>query len=243
MHYYDASSSPFTRWAAARTERFVAVSDYVRRVLEETAPALAPRLEVVRNGVDTAYFQAPGADGAHPFRIGIVCRLTSWKRVHLAIEAAVLSGAELLVVGDGEERARLEALARRRGAQARFVGFQPDPRPFVTECDVIVSTSDSEPLGLTVLEALSMERPVIAFAQGGVPEIVHHQATGWLVADPTAAALAVAIDEARDRRSSLAGMGAQGRRFVVDHCSVEAMCRGYAAAYERTSRASPPRAS
>jgi glycosyltransferase involved in cell wall biosynthesis len=236
MHYFDASTSPFTRWAAERTDRFVAVSEYVKRVLVDAVPRLGARMAVVRNGVDTAYF-SPRARGDGDFCLGIVCRLTNWKRVHLAVEAAALAGVDLVIIGDGEERARLEALARQRGARARFVGFQPDPRPMVAACDAILSTSESEPLGLSVLEALAMERPVIAFAAGGIPEIVENDATGMLVSDPTAAALAQAIERARGDRPWLEQLGIRGRRFVVEHCSIDRMCQGYAAEYEAAARA------
>ncbi len=237
MHYFDASSSPFTRWAAARTDCFVAVSEYVRRVLADAAPGLAARMTVVRNGVDTSYF-SPRERGAGDFCFGVVCRLTGWKRVHLAVEAAALSGTGLVVIGDGEERGRLETLARQRGARVRFVGFQADPRALVAGCDAILSTADSEPLGLSVLEALAMGRPVIAFAAGGIPEIVEDQVTGILVSEATAAALARVMDRARGDRTSLEKMGATGRRFVVEHCSIDRMCQGYAAAYDAVSRAS-----
>ncbi len=236
MHYFDPSSSPFTRWAARRTDRFVAVSEYVRRVLVETVPGLAGRMTVVRNGVDTAYF-SPRERPESSFRVGVVCRLTAWKRVHLAVEAAALSGAELLVIGDGEERARLESLARRRGAHARFVGYKADPRACIAECDAVLSTSENEPLGLSVLESLSMERPVIAYAAGGIPEFVEHEVTGWLVVEPTATALARALDRARQDLASARRMGARGRRFVVEYCSIERMCAGYAVAYDAVSRA------
>jgi glycosyltransferase involved in cell wall biosynthesis len=236
MHYFDASSSPFTRWAAERTERFVAVSEYVKRVLVEAVPRLASRMTVVRNGVDTAYF-SPRERGAGDFCVGIVCRLTGWKRVHIAIEAAVMAGADLVVIGDGEERARLEALARHRHARVRFAGFQSDIRPLVAACDAILSTSESEPLGLSVLEALAMARPVIAFAAGGIPEIVENDVTGMLVPEATPAALAHAIERARGDRLRLEAMGTRARRFVVEHCSIERMCDGYAAAYEAAARA------
>ncbi len=236
MHYFDASSSPFTRWAAERTDRFVAVSEYVKRVLVEAVPRLAGRMTVVRNGVDTAYF-SPRDRGGGAFCVGIVCRLTNWKRVHIAIEAAAIAGSDLVVIGDGEERGRLEALARQRSARVRFVGFQPDPRPLVAACDAILSTSESEPLGLSVLEALAMARPVIAFATGGIPEIVENDVTGMLASDATPEALAQMIDGARRDRPRLERMGASGRRFVVDQCSIDRMCNGYAAAYEAAARA------
>jgi glycosyltransferase involved in cell wall biosynthesis len=234
MHYFDPSCSPFTRWAAARTDAFVAVSQYVHRVLEGTAPEVAARTAVVRNGIDTDYWaprKDPRAAAGRTFRVGVVCRLTAWKRVHLALRAAALADVEVVVVGDGEERARLEAAAASCNARATFVGHQADPRPEIAACDVVVSTADREPLGLSVLESLAMERPVIAFAGGGIPEIVEHEATGWLVPEPTAAAFAGAITRARRAGDHLAAMGARARRFAVEHGRVEQTCEGYAAAY------------
>jgi glycosyltransferase involved in cell wall biosynthesis len=233
MHYFDPSCSPFTRWAAARTDRFVAVSEYVLRVLVRTAPAVAARTTVVRNGIDTAYWSPrprPVVSGS-PFRAAIVCRLTAWKRVDLAILAAAHADVELTVVGDGEERGRLEAVARQRGTRVRFVGQTPDPRPFIAECDATISTAKDEPLGLSVLESLAMERPVVACAGGGIPEIVQNEATGFLVDEATPAALAGAIQRAKEDRERLRLMGREGRRFVVEHGSVLRMCEGYAAVY------------
>jgi glycosyltransferase involved in cell wall biosynthesis len=230
-HYFDASTSLFTRWAAARTERFVAVSEYVRRVIAGAAPRIGGRTRVVRNGVDTDYW-SPRPRKDRGFRIGVVCRLTAWKRVNLVIEAAAAARAELWVIGDGEERARLEAVARRRGAAVRFVGHQLDPRALVAECDAVMSAADREPLGLSLLESLSMERPVLAVDGGGIREIVQHDVTGLVVGAPTVAALAEAIVQARSNPEGLARMGAAGRRFVLRECGVDAMCEGYASVYE-----------
>jgi glycosyltransferase involved in cell wall biosynthesis len=138
----------------------------------------------------------------------------------------------LWVIGDGEERSRLEALARRESAAVRFFGHRVDPRMLLAECDALVCASDSEPLGLSLLESLSMGRPVVALDGGGVREIVQHEVNGFVVDRPTAAALAQAIIDARSDRARLAGMGDAGRRFVVKECGVDTMCEGYAAVYE-----------
>ena len=234
MHYFDLSCSPFTRWAVARTDRVVCVSEYVRRTLVRTVPGVADRAVVVRNGIDTSYWCARergNRRGDSSLRAGIVCRLTGWKRVHLAVRAAAAARAELVVVGDGEERKALEALARKQGATARFVGHQPDPRPFIADCDVTVSTADNEPLGLSVLESLSMERPVIAFDGGGIPEIVQNEQTGWLVPSATPEAFATALERASGDRERLRRMGESGRRFAEEQGDLNRMCAGYAAAY------------
>jgi glycosyltransferase involved in cell wall biosynthesis len=238
MHYFDPSCSLFTRWAAARTKRFVAISEYVRAVLARTAPAVARRCTVIRNAVDTEYWSPQQKPSTGPFRVGIVCRLTAWKRVHLAIAAASSAGVELLVIGDGEERPRLEAVARRRGGPVRFVGHQLDPRPFIASCDVIVSAAKDEPLGLSVLESLAMERPVIAFRGGGIPEIVQDGVTGMLIDGATEAALAEAITRLRRQSADLARMGAAGRQFVLQQCNVTNMCSAYAELYREPSQTS-----
>jgi glycosyltransferase involved in cell wall biosynthesis len=232
VHYFDPTCSVFTRWAAARTDRFVAVSEHVRDGVAVTAPAIAPRMSTIRNGLDTAYWSPRNGEGpAEAFSLAIVCRLTAWKRVDLAIRAASLAGAPLVVVGDGEERAKLEALARRLGPSTRFVGYQRDPRPFVADASAILSTAKDEPLGLSALESLAMERPVIAIAGGGIGEIVEAERTGILVQVASAPALAEAITRARRDRDRLRLMGRQGRRFAVEQCGIHAMCESYAAEY------------
>jgi glycosyltransferase involved in cell wall biosynthesis len=235
-HFFDPSSRFFTRWAAARTDALVAVSDYVRRVVAETAPSLSNRMTVVRNGVDIRYY-CPREKTESGFLAGIVCRLTAWKRVHLAIRAAALSRLDLVIVGDGEERGRLERLARALGAPVRFVGYAADPRPHMAECDVILSTSDREPLGLSVMESLSMGRPVIACDGGGMPEIVRDAETGILVSEATAEAFARALVTIRDQPQWRTSAGDRARAFVERECTIEATCDGYGAVYDRLTRA------
>jgi glycosyltransferase involved in cell wall biosynthesis len=237
VHYFDLSCRPFTRWAAARTEAIVAVSEYVRGVLVRTAPRLAQRTTVARNGVDTAFW-IPRAKTGKGFRACIVCRLTPWKRVHLAIRAAAIAHVELVVVGDGEERGHLERLARALGAPVRFVGYAPDPRPHIGECDVVLSTSDREPLGLSVMEALSMGRPVVACATGGIPEIVHDDETGILVPDASAEGFARALAAGRDNPDRLIAMGSRARAFAERECSIESTCESYGAVYDWVLRES-----
>ncbi len=237
MHYFDPTCSLFTRWAAARTTHFIAISEYVRSVIAKTAPALGARTTVVRNGIDTDHWTARAEPG-NDFTVGVVCRLTAWKRVHLAVQAAARANVALLIVGDGEERRALEASAIRHRASVTFAGHQKDPRPFIAGCHATLSAADKEPFGLSVLESLSMARPVIAFGGGGIPEIVQDGVTGFLVSDPSAGAFAAAIERARADLPRLRVMGASGRRFAQSHGTVEQMCAGYAAAYGAVAEAS-----
>jgi glycosyltransferase involved in cell wall biosynthesis len=209
------------------------VSDYVLRTLERIAPSVVARTLVVRNGVDTAYWSPrEGASARGPrLRVVVVCRLTGWKRVHLAVAAAGLAGVDLVVVGDGEERARLERLARDLGARVEFAGHQKDPRPFLASSDVTLSAAEDEPLGLSVLESLAMERPVVAFAGGGIPEIVLDGVTGLLVKEVSASGLASALSSIGADRGRLHEMGVAARRSVVARCDVRRMREGYGRVY------------
>jgi glycosyltransferase involved in cell wall biosynthesis len=111
------------------------------------------------------------------------------------------------------------------------VGYQRDPRPFISGASAILSTAKDEPLGLSALESLAMERPVIALAGGGIGEIVQADQTGILVEVASAPALAEAITRARQDRERLRLMGSRGRRFAVEQCGIHAMCESYAAQY------------
>jgi len=88
-----------------------------------------------------------------------------------------------------------------------------------------------------VLEALAMERPVVGFAGGGIPEIVQHGETGWLVQERSADALARTLTEAASDRERARRFGRAGRVFVDGHCRIETMCQGYRAVYEELAGA------
>lgn len=240
QYFIDPSTSTFTRWSLARVDAVVAISDYVRDFVAKTAPDVVPKMRVVRNGVDADYFaKRPFVDASEsaktrPFTFAVVCRLEPWKQVDLVVEAmAELPGVALDVVGEGSERPKLEARARTLGItdRVRFLGYLRDPRDAIAAADVCVSSSRDEPLGLSVLEAQAMGRPVIAFAGGGIPEIVHDGETGWLVRERGVSQLAARMREASGDRARAHAMGDAARRHIDASCRIEAMCEGYGQAY------------
>ena len=117
-------------------------------------------------------------------------RLTAQKSLELAVDACGSAGVRLVVVGDGPERARLEALGG-----ADYVG--PRPRNEVLElflaADASILSSSWENFPHGVVESLAVGTPVIATAVGGVAEVVTDGENGLLVAPGDAAALTAAI--------------------------------------------------
>lgn len=236
-HYEDFSAKYFTKHALQKTTRIVAISDFIAAYLAREVPEHAHKVVRIRNGVDSHHFafRALSETTTGPLRFAIACRLERWKGVHLALEALLqVRDATLDIAGTGSEQATLEALTARLGlrARVRFHGRVEDVAAFYGGAHVALNASSDEPLGLSVLEALSVGRPVVAFAQGGIPEIVQDTQTGFLAKERTASALASAMQGALQARSQLEKMGSAARSFVTEHASVHAMTAAYLDAYE-----------
>ena len=238
-HYRDPTCALNRHWALSHTDKIVAVSEFVARTVAALAPHARERIQTVPNGIDLTRFAPAPPPVEGPFTFAAVCRLDPIKRLSLAIEAvAKVPGVRLDIVGEGRERARLEGLVRARGIadRVRFLGHLSDPRPAVAACDAVINCTREEGLSLSVIEAAAMQRPAIAFAGGGIPEVVQDRKTGWLVTKDSAEGFAEALAEAAADRSRAAESGREARRWVESRFAIETMCRGYAGVYEELAR-------
>jgi glycosyltransferase involved in cell wall biosynthesis len=167
-----------------------------------------------------------------------IARLTAQKRVHLAVEAvAYLVGLghelPLTIVGDGPERANLQALAQRRGV-AQLITFAgavpPEQIPtFLARADLMLFPAEGEGFGLAAAEALVSGVPVIAcWDGGGVLDVVPERGAGRLTL-PSAEALADAALDVLNDPERLAKSRVEGeswrRRLAPDH--VAEVCEGW----------------
>jgi glycosyltransferase involved in cell wall biosynthesis len=165
------------------------------------------RVQVLRNGVDTEVFRPiPRLEARAALGLGAgpvfaaVGNLVPEKGFDLVVEAAAtVVGATLLIVGEGPERARLEALAEARGMAGRVRLFDVRPQrelaALYSAADALVLASLREGWPNVLLEAMACGTPVIATAVGGVPEIVTSDVAGRVVPERTAHALASAMRE------------------------------------------------
>lgn len=175
------------RAAADRIDLFIAISETVaarvRRYYRREPVIVYPPVDVER-------FRPDGRD-PDDFLL-VVARLVPNKRVDLAVQAASRLGRRLVVVGDGPERRRLEAMA---GPTVEFLGSRPDAEIAVlyarTRAFLFPGLDD---FGIAPVEAQAAGRPVVAFGQGGATETVTGGVTGVFFHEPTVDALIAAID-------------------------------------------------
>lgn len=195
------------RWLARQVDAAVSCSRF-------NAQTIAGRYgftpEVVFNGIDTDLFHPQPPDPTLRARLGVpataplllfVGRLQPWKGVETAIRALPqIPQAVLLIAGDGEDRARLAALANELGLseRVRFLGSVPRSQlpALYASVDLLVATSHaSETFGIGPVEAQACGLPVVATRFGGFPEVVAEGQTGLLVPPRDPAALAAAVNE------------------------------------------------
>ena len=192
------------------------------------------RLSCIPNGVDTSVF-APRADDGdgdaadRRFTVGFVGRLSPEKGPELFIRAAlllhdVLPGARFVLFGDGPLRPALRALLDAHGASARIelAGVRDDMPDAYREIDVLVSTSHSEAMPLAVMEAMASALPVVATRVGGVPDLVEHGATGWLVDPGHVDAIVAHVTQLHADPDLRRTMGRRGRQRMVDRYTLTA---------------------
>ena len=134
---------------------------------------LPPRMiRYVPNGIDLGRFATDGSRrGAAEPVIGTVAALREEKNVPRLLQAfAALPSGRLIIVGDGPERAALEALAVSLGVaeRVRFAGHQRNTSPFYAQFDVFALSSDTEQMPLSVIEAMASGLPVVSTDVGDV---------------------------------------------------------------------------
>jgi glycosyltransferase involved in cell wall biosynthesis len=191
---------PLYSWALRQMDVVVYGSEGQRALWDDPRKASWQRSRVLYNGVDHRRFNhaAFAAAGqalreslgipAERFVFGSSGRLAPEKNYRVLVEAlAQLRGsgvdAQLLIVGEGQQRGALESLARERGVTdfMSLIGQQDDVRPALAALDVFVLPSTNETFSNAALEAMSMARPVILSRVGGAPEMVAEGVEGYLL--------------------------------------------------------------
>ncbi len=173
--------------AAQRVDRFVAISETVRRRIEKTYQR---KSTVIYPPVRTDMF-VPAEDGARDYYL-IVSRFVPYKRIDLAVKAFAERSEPLLVVGEGPQAKSLRAAAT---PNVEFLGGVDDEElvALYQNCKALIFPG-VEDFGLTPVEAQACGRPVVARGKGGATESVIDGKTGVFFAEDSPDALNDAIN-------------------------------------------------
>jgi len=191
--------------AADRVDHFVAISQAVRQRIQKFYRREAV---VIHPPVDTSCY-VPTEDGDDYFLI--VSRLIPYKRIDLAVQAFNQLGRPLVIVGDGRDRASLQAIAK---PNVKFMGRVPDDElgQLMARCRAFILPG-LEDFCIAPVEAQAAGRPVIAFAGGGALDTVVEGVTGTFFHEQSPQALAEAVRSFDDTRYEPAVIRKHAERF------------------------------
>ncbi|MDZ7345055.1 MAG: glycosyltransferase [candidate division KSB1 bacterium] len=240
------------RLAMKFADVIVPVSEEIKRSLMRRRYISHRKIRVVYYGVDLKKFYPNGRDAALAKRqefgagpddivIGVFARLEPPKGHRFLLEALPevvkrYPQVRVILVGDGALRPTLEAKIRelRLAEHVALLGMRKDMNDLLNAVDLFVLPSISEGLPNVILEAMACQKPVIATAVGGIPEVVQHRENGYLVSPGDAHALQEILLQSLHERHNWDHLARQARRTVETEFSLERQVASFEAIYRQT---------
>ena len=220
--------------AARACSRVVAVCEAARHELAAAPLARPSRIVTIPNGAEApTTSRAPRAPSDRCVVVS-VARL-NWAKDHATLVRAVAAARQerpeiaLDLVGDGPERARLEALADTLGIRSavRFLGERDDIGDCLSDCHLFALSSLTEGIPVALLEALAMGLTPIVSDVGGMPEVVRRAEVGTVVPPRDVAQFAAALVSHASARDRWPARAATARAAFERHFTIARMCTDY----------------
>jgi glycosyltransferase involved in cell wall biosynthesis len=234
------------RLASTLVDACVAVTPALAALARRDRECDPKYLHVIPNGIDMSRF-APRAEARRRIRaelgipddawvVGTVGRLAPEKDQCLLVEAMAPlldERRQLVIVGDGPESASLKKAidTTLRGTYVHMPGARSNVDEMLAAFDVFALTSKTEGLPLVLLEAMATELPVVSSAVGGIPDVVRHDATGFLFPRGEREALTRQLVRLFGSPTLARRVGAAGRKSIAQSHSVDRMAESYEALY------------
>lgn len=241
----------FDRFSEGYVNRFIVVSDSLVKAMVHGHGVAREKVIKIYNGIETDIYQpADHSANRHRIReefrvadkeilIGAIGRLTWPKGFEFFIQAIpdilqVLPNARFLLVGDGALRHNLETLARSLNLQNHllFAGQRTDIRDILTALDVVVVPSIQEGFPVLTLEAMAMEKPIVATEIDGITEQITDGMEGLLVPPRVPAAIAQATIRLKNDQHTARLLGRNARKRVLRDFSIHKMMAETIKVYE-----------
>jgi N-acetyl-alpha-D-glucosaminyl L-malate synthase BshA len=188
----DASFEPVISFAINKSDAVTAVSQSLRLDTYKLF-GINREIEVIPNFINTEKFEFPDREAIRkeyaPNGEKILVHISNFRPVKRIIDVIEIFAriseeidSKLILVGDGPERSKAEALCREKGMceEVIFLGNVKNPTEALAVADLFLLPSESESFGLAALEAMACGVPVISTNTGGLPEVNRHGVTGMM---------------------------------------------------------------
>lgn len=236
-----------SRWLYGRATRIVTTGEALRRELIERNGIGAGRVVSVPTGADAGQYRPGDRLQARErlglprdaFLVGIVATLRSWKGHRFLLEAlAGMSGAQLVIVGEGPQRAALEVRAAELGLRERafFAGNQRDVVPWLQALDAFALPSyANEGVPQALLQAMLVGLPCVSTDVGSIRELAVDGVTALLARPQDVVSLRAALERLRGDAVLRQRLGEAARRHAEENFSYVAMLDRMEAVYREAA--------
>lgn len=225
---------------SAFIHRYVSVSEDLHQWLVNSVGIPSKKALLIQNGINTERFNVPKTV-SEQLRFAIVARISPVKDHLNLLKAFVLVNQEigrekmptLAIVGDGEQRKKLEKYCEENGLDTvSFLGARDDIAQILAQTDVFVLSSIAEGIPMTILEAMSAKTPIVATRVGGIPEVIEDAKEGFLVDKSNSAALAQGLLRYINQPELMLEHGENARAKVLKNFNEKHMVYAYLQQYK-----------
>jgi len=236
---HDAHAWPAAeiRKVSQVVDQFLPVTEAIRNRLTDSG-ADPKRITVAKAAVPTPeeFGEVPLSRPLGALRVGAFSRLVKEKGIEVLIEAAFRTeNVDIVLYGDGPEKANLKQLA---GGRVAMAGTVHDASLAMASCDLVaVPSVVEEGFPYTVLEAFAVGRPVVASRVGGLPELVKPGWSGYLFESGNPKDLGDVLARARDNRTELRRLGQGAKEVHRADFTVEKLGERFDAIYAKLRKA------
>lgn len=227
LHYYDPSS--LLSQLNPRVNRIICNCEAVKKELAKRVSD--KKLVRIYKGHDPKWYDYSEKVALNQFRIpagafvvGCIANTRPHKGVHLLIEAVHQlkhPNLHLLLVGDVNQKSLLHlADSGAAASNIHFAGYRADAAQIIGSCDLCALVSLREGFPRVVIEAALQGVPAVVSDVGGMPEIVNHNITGWIIPSGDVSALAEVLNDAMSDRKKVREFGVAARQRVTNEFSL-----------------------
>lgn len=203
-----------------------------------------PKLQYIQNGVDLseveAVREAPAKLAKTKKRIGFIGQMISRKNIVDILDifdqlATTRDDIELVLLGDGDQRAHLEQYAKNLASTSdiHFLGYRDDRLDYLRSFDLFVMTSTLEGIPRCLMEACAMATPVAAYNIAGIDQLVEHEKTGLLATLGDKSSLMQHWQNLLDDENLAKQIGQNALTYVNEHYAAKRMASEYMALFNQ----------